>query len=179
MYNFKSRYRRVAGMRRSFDGLEPQIAPDAYVDETAVVIGDVVVESQASVWPNVTLRGDHGRIVVGERANVQDNAVCHEHAVIESGATVGHGAIVHDATVESGALVGMNATVLDGALIGSGAAVAAGSVVTPGTTVEPSTLVAGVPAEPLGDVGDEGLARTADRYVERARKHRETSVRLE
>ena len=165
-------------MRRSFDGTDPQIADDAYVDDTAVVIGDVVIESEASVWPNVTLRGDYGRITVGERANVQDNAVCHENAVIATGATVGHGAIVHDATVESGALVGMNATVLDGARVGEGAVVAAGSVVTPGTVIEPSTLVAGVPAAPIGDADDD-VAATADRYVDRARRHRETAVRLD
>jgi len=69
-------------MIRSVEGMTPQIAESAYVDEAAVVIGDVVVEDGASVWPNTTLRGDHGQIVVGERANVQDNAVLHEDAVL-------------------------------------------------------------------------------------------------
>ncbi|AXR78955.1 gamma carbonic anhydrase family protein [Natrarchaeobaculum sulfurireducens] len=166
-------------MLRSFDGREPQIADSAYVDEAAVVIGDVIVEADASVWPNVTLRGDHGTITVGEGANVQDNAVCHESAVLEPYSTVGHSAIVHDATVGERALVGMNAVVLDGARVGDGAVVAAGSVVTEGTDVPPKTLVAGAPAEPKTEVDDPRLETTADRYVELSRRYAETSRRLE
>ncbi|ELY93375.1 isoleucine cluster protein [Natrialba hulunbeirensis JCM 10989] len=166
-------------MLRSFDGTEPQVADSAYVDDAAVVIGDVRIEAEASIWPNTTLRGDHGTIVVGERTNVQDNAVLHEHATLECGATVGHSAIVHNATVAEGALVGMNAVVLDGAHIGEGAVVAAGSVVTEGTDVPPSTLVAGAPAEPKTEIDDARLAGTADRYVELFKRHAETSTRLE
>ncbi len=166
-------------MLRSFDGTEPQVADSAYVDESAVVIGDVVLEADASVWPNATLRGDHGRIVVGEGGNVQDNAVLHEDAELEPYATVGHSAIVHDATVHERALVGMNAVVLDGARIGEGAVVAAGSVVTEGTEVEPSTLVAGAPAEPKAEVDDPRLEETADRYVELSSRHAECSERIE
>ncbi|WP_126661692.1 gamma carbonic anhydrase family protein [Haloterrigena salifodinae] len=166
-------------MLRSFDGTEPQVADSAYVDEAAVVIGDVLVEAEASVWPNTTLRGDHGRIVVGEGANVQDNAVLHEDAALESYATVGHSAIVHDATVGERALVGMNATVLDGARVGEGAVVAAGSVVTEETEVPPSTLVAGVPAEPKTEIDDPHLEATADRYVELSRRYAESSERLD
>lgn len=166
-------------MLRSFDGTEPEVDDAAYVDETAVVIGDVVVEADASIWPNTTLRGDHGRIVVGERANVQDNAVLHENAELRPSATVGHSAIVHDATVGEGALIGMNAVVLDGARIGDGAVVAAGSVVTEGTDVPPSTLVAGSPAEPKTEVDDPRLEATADRYVELATRHEKTSDRLD
>ncbi|AEH37032.1 gamma carbonic anhydrase family protein [Halopiger xanaduensis] len=166
-------------MLRSFDGTTPQIADSAYVDEAAVIIGDVVVEADASVWPNTTLRGDHGQIVVGEGANIQDNAVLHENAELEPYATVGHSAIVHDATVAERALVGMNATVLDGARIGEGAVVAAGSVVTEGTEVPPSTLVAGAPAEPKAEVDDPHLEATADRYVDLAGRHAESSERLD
>ncbi|SFC55984.1 Carbonic anhydrase or acetyltransferase, isoleucine patch superfamily [Halobiforma haloterrestris] len=166
-------------MLRSFEGSEPDVADSARVDETAVVIGDVVLEADASVWPNATLRGDHGRIVVGEGANVQDNAVLHEDAELEPYATVGHSAIVHDATVGERALVGMNAVVLDGARVGEGAVVAAGSVVTEGTEVPPSTLVAGSPAEPKTEVDDPRLEATADRYVELATRHEEGSERLD
>ncbi|MFP8951879.1 gamma carbonic anhydrase family protein [Natrialbaceae archaeon A-arb3/5] len=166
-------------MLRSFDGTKPQIADSAYVDEAAVVIGDVVIEDDASVWPNATLRGDHGRIVIGEGANVQDNAVLHEDAELGPRSTVGHSAIVHAATVEERALIGMNAVVLDGATVGEGAVVAAGSVVTEGTEVPPATLVAGAPAEPKGEIDDSELGSTADRYVERARRHEETSERLD
>ncbi|RQG98107.1 gamma carbonic anhydrase family protein [Natrarchaeobius chitinivorans] len=166
-------------MIRSFDGNEPRIADSAYVDEAAVVIGDVVVEDGASVWPNTTLRGDHGTIVVGERANVQDNAVLHDAAVLEAETTVGHSAIVHAATVAEGALVGMNAVVLDDAHVGEGAVVAAGSVVTEGTEVPPSTLVAGTPAEPKGEIDDPRLEETADGYAELATRYAETSERLD
>lgn len=162
-------------MLRSFDGVEPEVADSAYVDDAAVVIGDVVIGADASVWPNVTIRGDHGRVVIGEGANVQDNAVLHENAVLEPYATVGHCGIVHDATVAEGALVGMNATVLDDAHVGDGAVVAAGSVVTGGTEVPAGTLVAGVPAEVKTEIDDDGLRATAERYVERARLHEETS----
>ncbi|WP_247002139.1 gamma carbonic anhydrase family protein [Halosolutus gelatinilyticus] len=166
-------------MRRSFDGTEPQVADSAYVDAAAVVIGDVRIEADASVWPNATLRGDHGTIVVGEGANVQDNAVLHEDAELKPHATVGHGAIVHDATVAERALVGMNAVVLDGAHVGEGAVVAAGSVVAEGTDVPRSTLVAGAPAEPKAEVDDPRLAATADRYVDLSARYRETSERLD
>ncbi|MFA9416852.1 gamma carbonic anhydrase family protein [Natrinema sp. HArc-T2] len=160
-------------MLRSFNGTEPQVADSAYVDEAAVVIGDVVIEDDASVWPNTTLRGDHGRIVVGEGANVQDNAVLHEDAELKPYSTVGHSAIVHDATVAERALVGMNAVVLDGAHV------AAGSVVTEGTEIPPSTLVAGSPAEPKTEIDDPHLEATADRYVELANEHAETAERLD
>ncbi|ADB61602.1 transferase [Haloterrigena turkmenica DSM 5511] len=179
MVRFKTLLGADAAMLRSFDGTEPQVADSAYVDEAAVVIGDVVVEAEASVWPNTTLRGDHGRIVVGEGANVQDNAVLHEDAALEPHSTVGHSAIVHDATVGERALVGMNATVLDGAHVGAGAVVAAGSVVTEGTEVPPQTLVAGAPAEPKTEIDDPHLEATADRYVELSRKYAETSERLD
>ncbi len=179
MGRFKTLLTSATGMLRSFDGMKPQIADSAYVDEAAVVIGNVVVEADASVWPNTTLRGDHGKIVVGEGANVQDNAVLHEDAELEPYSTVGHSAIVHDATVGERALVGMNAVVLDGSHVGDGAVVAAGSVVTEDTEIPPSTLVAGAPAEPKTEIDDPRLERTADRYVELSKKYAETSVRLD
>jgi len=179
MGRFKTVLETGPHMLRSFNGTEPQVADSAYVDEAAVVIGDVVIEDDASVWPNTTLRGDHGRIVVGEGANVQDNAVLHEEAELKPYSTVGHSAIVHDATVAERALVGMNAVVLDGAHVGEGAVVAAGSVVTEGTEIPPSTLVAGTPAEPKAEIDDPQLEATADRYVELASEHAETSERLD
>jgi carbonic anhydrase/acetyltransferase-like protein (isoleucine patch superfamily) len=166
-------------MIRSFDGTAPRVADSAYVDEAATVVGDVVLEADASVWPNATLRGDSGRIVVGEGSNVQDNAVLHEDAELGAGVTVGHSAIVHAATVEAGALVGMNAVVLDGARVGEGAVVGAGSVVTEGTEVPPGTLVVGTPAEPKADVDPAVTGVPADHYVELARRYEETSERVD
>lgn len=95
-------------MIRSFNGLTPKIVDSAYMDEAAVVTGDVVVNDGAIVWPNTTLRGDHEQIVVGERANVQDNAVAHEDSMLGPETTVGHSAIIHAATVNESALIGMS-----------------------------------------------------------------------
>ncbi|MFC6988853.1 gamma carbonic anhydrase family protein [Haloplanus sp. GCM10025708] len=160
---------------RSYEGVEPAVHETAYVDDAAVVIGDVTVEEDASVWPNTTLRGDSHPIVVREGANVQDGAVCHEDAVVGPYVTVGHQAIVHAATVEERALVGMGAIVLDDAVVGEGAIVAAGSVVTEGTEIPPETLYAGTPATEVKELSDDSWAEAADHYVERAKKHAETS----
>jgi carbonic anhydrase/acetyltransferase-like protein (isoleucine patch superfamily) len=166
---------------RSFEGVEPQIADSAYVDDAAVVVGDVTLGPEASVWPNATLRGDHGRIVVGEGANVQDGAVMHETARLEPYATVGHTAVVHDAVVHERAMVGMGAVVLDGATVGARALVGAGAVVTEGTAVPPDTLVAGTPAEVVKEVDPEASRWTTagDRYVELARRHAAGSERTQ
>jgi carbonic anhydrase/acetyltransferase-like protein (isoleucine patch superfamily) len=145
---------------RSFEDDVPSIADSADVDESAVVIGDVVIEEEASVWPNTTLRGDNGQIVVGEQVNVQDNAIVHEGMTLGPRRTLGHGAIVHAATV------------------GKGAIVAAGSVVTEGTTVESGTLAAGSPAEPKTEVDPSETARTADVYVDLVERHATNSERV-
>jgi carbonic anhydrase/acetyltransferase-like protein (isoleucine patch superfamily) len=166
-------------MIRSFDGMEPEIHDSAYVDPAAVVIGDVTIEAQASVWPNVTLRGDGGSIVLREGANVQDNAVIHEETEIGPYATIGHTAIVHSAEMKERSLVGMGATVLDGSVVGARAIVGANSLVTENTDVEPETLYAGVPAAKLKDVDDSPWAYSGDHYVELSREYIENSEILE
>lgn len=163
---------------RSFEGTEPTIHEDAFVHPAAEVIGDVTLEADASVWPNTTLRGDHGAIVLREGANVQDNSTVHEGAEIGPYATVGHNAIVHAATTGERSMVGMGAIVLDNAAVGEEALVAANSVVTEGTEVPDSTLVAGTPAEVVKEVED-SVWTAADRYVERAREHAEGSEVIE
>lgn len=166
-------------MIRSFDGHEPEIHGDAYVDPSAVVIGEVTIGADASVWPNVTLRGDHGRITVEEGANIQDNAVIHEGGEIGPYATVGHTAIVHAADVRTRGLVGMGATVLDGSVVGERAIVGANSLVTEDTDIEPDSLYAGVPAEFIKELEDSPWAAAGDRYVELSEKHLETAERLD
>lgn len=166
-------------MIRSFEGTSPTIAPTAHIDEAAVVIGDVVLEAESSVWPNVVLRGDTGQIVVGERSNVQDGAILHEDSVLEANTTIGHAAIVHDARVAEGSLVGMNATVLDDSHVGENAVVGAGAVVTEGTEVPPGTLVTGIPAEPKGEVDDRPGTAQADHYVELSSRHAQGSEQLD
>lgn len=162
----------------SFEGLTPRIATDAWVAPTATVVGDVRIESQASVWYGAVLRADFGPIVVRAGANVQDGSVIHggDDPVTEvgPGATVGHLCVIHGAVIGAEALIGNGATVLDGAVIGSGALVAAGSTVTPGTTIPPGMLAAGTPARVIGPV--EGTAQwwvqnNPETYRQLARRH--------
>lgn len=166
-------------MIRSFDGVVPEIADSAYVDENAVVIGDVTIESEASVWPGAVLRGDHGNITLGEGANVQDNATLHEGVEIGPYTTVGHNAIVHAATTRTRSLVGMGAIVLDDVTVGEESVVGANSLVTEGTEVPERTLIAGTPAEVVKELDDARWAAAADRYVENAREHAESSEVVE
>jgi carbonic anhydrase/acetyltransferase-like protein (isoleucine patch superfamily) len=135
----------------SFDGKEPQVASDAFIAPTAVLIGDVVVEEGASIWFGAVLRADFDRIVVGAGSNVQDNCVLHTNedlpTLIGAGVTVGHLSMLHGCVVEDGALIGMGSIVLDRARIGRRAMLAAGSVVNEGGEIPPEVLAAGAPAE--------------------------------
>lgn len=138
----------------AFEGKRPRVDPTAFIAPTAVLIGDVTVEENASVWYNAVLRADFGPIVVRRGANVQDCAVLHVTPVnavdIGAGATVGHTCVVHGATLGEEALVGNGATVLDGARIGARAMVAAGALVTPGTEIPEGMLALGAPAKVKG-----------------------------
>ena len=138
----------------SFEGKSPRVHPSAIIAPTAVLIGDVTVEENASVWYNAMLRADFGPIVVGRGANVQDCAVVHvtpvHRVVIGAGATIGHTCVVHGATLGAEALVGNGATVLDGAHVGAGAMIAAGALVTPGTEIPDGMLALGAPAKVKG-----------------------------
>jgi carbonic anhydrase/acetyltransferase-like protein (isoleucine patch superfamily) len=163
---------------RSFDGIEPTVDDSAYIDETAVVIGDVEIGENASIWPGTVLRGDDGSIEVGEGVNLQDNAVCHEGVEIEPYATIGHTAIVHAARIGERSVVGMSAVVLDDSEIGHHSIVAAGSVVTEDTEVPPYSLVAGTPAEVKTEIDDSDWFEAGDHYVELAARHQETSEDL-
>jgi len=162
-------------MIRSVDGLTPTIAESAYVDEQAVVIGDVTIGADASVWPGAVLRGDEGHIEIGEGTNVQDQAICHEPTEIGPHVTIGHSAIVHAASVSERSVIGMNSVVLDDADIGHHSIVAAGSVVTEDTDVPPYSLAVGTPAEVKGDTSDSDWFGAAESYMELAEEYRETS----
>jgi carbonic anhydrase/acetyltransferase-like protein (isoleucine patch superfamily) len=133
-----------------YRGKRPKVAASAFVAPTAVLIGDVEVGEEASIWFGTVIRGDNGPIRIHARANVQDNSVVHvsEHCetVIEEGATVGHCAILEDCRIGKGALIGTNATVLNGAVVGEQSLVAAGSVVGVNAQIPPRVVVAGSPA---------------------------------
>ena len=138
----------------SFEGKSPRVHPSAFIAPTAVLVGDVTVEENASVWYNAVLRADFAPIVVRRGANVQDCAVVHvtpANAVeIGAGATIGHTCVVHGASLGEEALVGNAATVLDGARVGARAMIAAGALVTPGTEIPDGMLALGAPAKVRG-----------------------------
>ncbi|MBI3763881.1 MAG: gamma carbonic anhydrase family protein [Chloroflexi bacterium] len=142
-------------------GKTPIVAPSAFIAPTAVLIGDVEIGEEASVWFGAVLRGDHGRIVVGRGSNVQDNVTIHApedgSTIIEEDVTIGHGAVLEGCLARRGALIGMNAVVLQCATLGEGCMVAAGSVVGEGMVVPPRTLVAGAPARVKKEVADSSM----------------------
>ena len=133
-----------------FNGKEPRIDPSAFIAPTAVLIGDVEVGPEASIWFGAVLRGDNGPIRIGARTSIQDNAVVHvsEHGgtYIGDDVTVGHAAVMEDCTIEPHALIGSNATLLNGCRIGAGSLIAAGSVVGERADIPPHVLAAGAPA---------------------------------
>lgn len=138
----------------SFEGVEPNIHPDAFVHPEAVIIGDVTIEEGASIWPMAVLRGDHAPIYVRKGANVQEGSVVHGPTPTEIGAdaTVGHLCVVHGATIGEQALIGNGSTVLDGAKIGKRAMIGAGALVAPGTEIPDEVLAIGAPAKVRGPI---------------------------
>jgi carbonic anhydrase/acetyltransferase-like protein (isoleucine patch superfamily) len=150
-----------------FEGKGPRVADDAFVAPNATLIGDVVVESESSVWFGAVLRGDFDRIAVGRGSCVQDNVVVHTAeglpTILGANVTVGHAAMLEGCVVEDGAVIAMGAIVLQGARVGAGALVAAGSVVREGQAIPAGSLAAGVPAAVKKDV--DGSSR---RWVETA-----------
>lgn len=151
-------------MIRDFQDRSPRIHETVFIAETAVVVGDVEIGRESSVWYNCVLRGDVNRIRIGERTNIQDGTVIHvsrkeEFAtVIEDEVTVGHAAVVHGCRVGRRSLVGIGAIILDGARIGAESLVAAGSLVTPGTVVPERSFVLGSPARVKRELTDDEVA---------------------
>lgn len=172
-------------MIRSFRGVLPQIAATAYIDESAQLIGDIVIGEHSSVWPNAVLRADVNSIRIGAYTNVQDNCVLHVEEglypiVLGDRVTVGHGVILHGCRIESRCLIGMGAVILNNARIGSGSIVAAGAVVPEHAVIPPGSLCIGVPGKvqrPLRDEeaqridhGAEAYARLKDLFLAEQRR---------
>ncbi len=136
---------------RPFLEYHPKIHAQAYVDSSAVVIGDVSLAEEVSIWPLVVLRGDQGAIYIDAQSNIQDGSVVHATGGVSTThigkrVTVGHKVLLHGCRVEDDCLIGMGAILLDNCLIGSGSIVGAGALVTAGTIVPPGSLVLGSPA---------------------------------
>jgi gamma-carbonic anhydrase len=166
---------------RPYRGKLPQIAPSAYVDPAAVVIGDVVIGEDCGVWPCAVIRGDVHYIRIGARTNIQDGSVLHvmrdEYPLIlGDDVTVGHSVTLHGCTIESRCLVGMGAVILNGVVVGGGSIVAAGTLITERTVIPAGSLVMGSPGKvkrPLREIEKHTIDAYAKRYVEYKNVYRE------
>ena len=168
-----------------FNGKRPRVAESVFVAPNAVLIGDVTIEEDASVWFGAVLRGDDAEngIVVGAGTSVQDNCVVHvgdwAPTIIGKHVTVGHGAKLESCTIGDRSVVGMNAVILQNARIGTECVIAANAVVREGAQIPDRSLVAGVPGEvkkQLAESAAEWVARGGRHYVELARTYRENNI---
>jgi carbonic anhydrase/acetyltransferase-like protein (isoleucine patch superfamily) len=149
-------------MIRKFRRHAPRVHPGAYVDESAVVIGEVELAEGASIWPCAVLRGDMGPIRIGRNSSIQDNAACHctkgeSVTTVGENVSVGHGAVLHGCTVADNCVIGMNSVIMDNAEIGEWSIVAAGAVVTHGKKFPPKSIIAGVPAKRIKEADEKTL----------------------
>ncbi|MEZ3442427.1 gamma carbonic anhydrase family protein [uncultured Alistipes sp.] len=158
-------------------GHEPRVGEGTFLAETAVLIGDVTVGRDSSIWYGVVLRGDVNTITIGDRTNIQDGTVIHtlydgskhpSQTHIGNDVSVGHNATIHGAVIEDNCLIGMGATILDNAVVASGCIIAANALVLSGTKLEPNSVYAGVPARKVKEVTpeqrDEIIGRIARDY---------------
>ncbi len=172
-------------MIRTFEKHEPQISETAYIDETAIVIGDVSIGESSSVWPTTVIRGDVNTIKIGKRSNLQDGTIVHvNHAgpfnvkgdvtTIGNDVTVGHRALIHACQIGDRCLIGMGAIIMDGAVVESDVLVAGGSLVVPGTVLKSGYLWMGSPAKQIRELTDkekEKILYSATYYAELGARH--------
>ena len=146
---------------------------NTYIASNATVVGDVVLDKNVNIWYGAVLRGDHGKITLGEGTNVQDNAVIHDETTVGKYCTIGHSAIVHGCTVGDGTVIGMGAIVLTGAVIGSNCVIGAGALVTGKTVAPDGSLLLGSPAKVVKEVSEaqkEGNLHSAEHYIALAKE---------
>ncbi len=146
---------------------------NVYIAPNATVVGDVELHKDANIWYGAVLRGDNGKITLGEGTNVQDNAVIHDETTVGKYCTIGHGAIVHGCTIGDGCLIGMGAIVLGGAELGDGCLVGAGALVTGKTKAPAGSMLLGSPAKVVKQMTPEELVanlQNAAHYVELGKK---------
>ena len=169
---------------RAYRGKCPVIAASAYIDPASVIIGDVTIGEDSSVWPMCVIRGDVHHIRIGARTNIQDGSVLHVmrgewSLVLGDEVTVGHAVTLHGCTIESRCLIGMGAIILNGAVVGTGSIVAAGTLIPERTAIPPGSLVMGSPGKVkrvLGESDQASIRDYAQRYIEYKNIYREESV---
>ena len=170
---------------RKFKDFEPNIHSTAYVDKNSIVIGDVSIGAESSVWPMTVARGDVQKIIIGERTNIQDGSILHVTSdniftpggtplLIGNDVTIGHGAILHACTIENKCLIGIGSIILDGAIIESNSMLAAGSLVGPNKIIESGMLYKGSPAKPARKLTEkelEYISFSSKHYVKTMKQH--------
>ena len=157
---------------KSVRGFSPQFGNNCFLADNAVVVGEVIMGDNCTVWFNAVVRGDVNSITIGNNTNIQDGAVIHgtfqkSKTVIGNNVSIAHNAVVHGCTIEDNVLIGIGAIVLDDAVIGTGSVIAAGAIILPKTKVEPGSVYAGVPAKKVKEIGEEMkevIVRTAKNY---------------
>jgi len=162
---------------RAYKGKWPKIAASAYIDPASLIIGDVTIGEESSVWPMTVVRGDVHFIRIGARTNIQDGSVLHvmrdEYPLVMGDeVTVGHSVTLHGCTIEGRALIGMRATILNGAVIGANCIIAAGTLITERTVIPAGSLVMGSPGRVKRELNEKELASIED-YAKRYAAYRE------
>ncbi len=148
-------------MIKDFGGKQPRIAQSAFVSEAAYVVGDVVIGDHANIWPGAVIRGDFGKISIGDNTCIEDNCVIHGGGDLSIGSNViiGHGAVIHCRSIGNRVLVGNNATLLDNAEIGDCCIIGAGCLIPPQTQIAPNSIAMGVPATVKSSIEKEQLEK--------------------
>ena len=151
-----------------YKNFKPEIKDDVFIAPNAYIIGNVKIDSRASIWFGAVIRGDMDEITIGEESNIQDNVTIHVDFAtptrVGRRVTVGHNAVLHGAIVEDGALIGMGSVLLNGVVIGKDSLVAAGSLITPGTKIPPRSLVMGSPGKVVKTLEEDQLPVKTEMY---------------
>lgn len=163
----------------------PDIAPSAYITDSANVIGKAKIEANASIWFDVTIRGDNEQITIGENSNVQEGCILHTDPgyplTVGKNVTVGHQAMLHGCTIGEGSLIGIQAVILNGAKIGKNCLVGAGALVTEGKEYPDNCLIIGSPAKAVRNLNEEDIARMQNNtlnYVKRGQIFKQELKRI-
>jgi carbonic anhydrase/acetyltransferase-like protein (isoleucine patch superfamily) len=168
-------------MIKSFNGKTPKIAASAFISETAYIVGDVEIGENCSIWPGAIIRGDSGKVVIGNNTAIEDNCVVHSgmpadpDTFIGDMTNIGHGAVIHGKRIGNNVLVGINAVVLHNVEIGNYCLIGAGCVVSEGMKVPDNSFVVGVPGQVKGKVTEKRMPWLKDvplEYVELGRQYK-------